>query len=104
MDFRFSQAEEKFRQELLDFLERELPPDWKGGGRATEEGDWSLALQMRRKLALKGWLTMSWPKEYGGQEASALRSLIFNEEMSYHRAPYPSPAPTMSSPFWRLKI
>ena len=87
MDFRFSQAEEEFRQELLDFLERELPPDWKGGGRATEEGDWSLALQMRRKLALKGWLTMSWPKEYGGQEASPLRSLIFNEEMSYHRAP-----------------
>ena len=85
MDFRFSQAEEEFCRELLDFLDRELPPEWRGGDRATD--DWDFTLQMRRKLAQKGWLTMSWPEEYGGQDASPLRSLILNEEMSYHRAP-----------------
>jgi alkylation response protein AidB-like acyl-CoA dehydrogenase len=42
---------------------------------------------MRGKLAQKGWLTIHWPKDYGGQQASSLLSLIFNEEMSYHRAP-----------------
>ena len=30
---------------------------------------------------------MHWPKEYGGQGASPILSLIFNEEMSYHGAP-----------------
>ena len=42
---------------------------------------------MRRKLGAKGWLAMAWPKEYGGQEASPGRTVIFAEEMSYHRAP-----------------
>ncbi len=87
MDFRFSQAEEGFRQELLDFLHRELPSQWEGPVGSTEGNDWDLTLQMRGKLAQKGWLTMHWPKDYGGQQASPLLSLIFNEEMSYHRAP-----------------
>ncbi|MEE8158437.1 MAG: acyl-CoA dehydrogenase family protein [Dehalococcoidia bacterium] len=87
MDFRFSQAEEGFRQELLDFLRRELPSQWEGPVGSTEGNDWDLTLQMRGKLAQKGWLTMHWPKDYGGQQASPLLSLIFNEEMSYHRAP-----------------
>lgn len=87
MDFRFSEQDAAFRQELLDFLEQELPSDWKSNGRATDDWDWDFSLQMRRKLAAKGWLTMSWPEEYGGQDASPLRSLILNEEMSYHRAP-----------------
>ena len=28
MDFRFGEAEEAFRGELLDFLDRELPDEW----------------------------------------------------------------------------
>ena len=42
---------------------------------------------MRRKLADRGWLTMGWPKEYGGQDASPITQLVFNEEMAYYRAP-----------------
>ena len=30
---------------------------------------------------------MAWPKEYGGQGASFMKQVIFNEEMSYHRMP-----------------
>ena len=30
---------------------------------------------------------MAWPKEYGGQGASYMKQVIFNEEMSYHRMP-----------------
>ena len=87
MDFRFSQAEEQFRQELLDFLDKELPLGWKNGGPVEAEEEWDLNLRIRRKLAQRGWLTMHWPKEYGGQGASPILSLIFNEEMSYHGAP-----------------
>ncbi len=30
---------------------------------------------------------MSWPREYGGQEANHIRQLVYNEEMAYNRAP-----------------
>ena len=87
MDFRFSAEDEAFRQQLGEFLRQELPPDWEGGGRYPDEVDWEFTRQTRGKLAQRGWLTMHWPEEYGGQGASPVRSAIFNEEMAYNRAP-----------------
>jgi alkylation response protein AidB-like acyl-CoA dehydrogenase len=87
MDFRFSAEDEAFRQELQGFLEEQLPADWQGGGRYPELEDWDFTLDVRKKLARNGWLTMHWPQEYGGQDASPVKSAIFNEEMSYRRAP-----------------
>ena len=65
----------------------ELPPNWEGAGRWPEEEDWDFTRKMRKKLAQRGWLTMHWPAEYGGEGASPVQSAIFNEEMSYNRAP-----------------
>ena len=87
MDFSFSPEDDRFRQELLEFVNGELPPDWEGLGRHPEEADWDVTLQMRKKLAEKGWLTMHWPEEYGGHGVSPVRSAVFNEEMSYNRVP-----------------
>ena len=87
MEFQFSPEDEKFRQGLRSFVDAELPSDWEGGGRWPEETDWNLTREMRKKLADRGWLTMHWPEEYGGQNASPVRSAIFNEEMAYMRAP-----------------
>jgi len=87
VEFKFSPEDQAFRQELHDFIRQELPPGWEGGGRWPEEQDWDLTRQMRRKMASKGWLTMHWPEQYGGQNASPVRSAIFNEEMAYKRAP-----------------
>ena len=87
MEFKFSPGDETFRQELREFVASELPPEWEGSGRWPEEGDWDLTRAMRKKLAERGWLTMHWPEEYGGQNASPVRSAIFNEEMAYLRAP-----------------
>ena len=87
MDFRFSPDQEHFRTELQEFFKREIPVYSKGVGRATAEGNWELTLAMRKKLADHGWLTMHWPEEYGGEAASPLKSLVFNEEMSYHGVP-----------------
>ena len=87
MDFKLSPEDEAFRHELQEFMARELPSDWEGGGRWPEEYDWDLTREMRKKLAAKGWLTMHWPEEYGGQNTSPVRSVVFNEEMGYMRAP-----------------
>ena len=88
MEFRFTPEEDAFRDELRQFLSQELPDDWVGV--EQDDGDdetWEFTLKMRKKLAAKGWLTMSWPKEYGGQGASPMQQLIFAEEIAYHRAP-----------------
>ena len=38
-------------------------------------------------LAEQGWLGVSWPKQWGGQERSVFEQLAFEEEMSYQGAP-----------------
>jgi len=82
MDFRFSSEEEIFRQEVREFLEQELTPEFREslGGRT-----WSKEFTM--KIGAKGWLSMAWPKEYGGQGRSHMEQLIFNEEMARYKAP-----------------
>ena len=87
MEFKFTPEDDAFRQELRSFVQQELPSDWEGGGRWPEEWDWEFTQDMRQKLARKGWLTMHWPGEYGGQDASPVRSAIYNEELAYLRAP-----------------
>ena len=87
MDFQFSPEDDLFRQELRSFVKSQLPDNWEGGGRWPEEWDWDFTMSLRGKLAEKGWLTMHWPKEYGGQDASPIKSAIYNEELAYMRAP-----------------
>lgn len=88
MRYTFTEEDEKFRQELRGWIRNEIPVNfekWHGVNEAGE--DFEYGLKIRRKLAKKGWLTMAWPKEYGGQGASYMKQVIFNEEMSYHRMP-----------------
>ena len=97
MEFRFNEKEAAFYQEVEDFLKKELPPDWPkqsfhwpgGYGSFQLKADESIeiASQYRRKLVEKGWLTISWPKEYGGREYSYMEQAIFDERTSYYRAP-----------------
>ena len=96
MDFRFSQQEEAFRREVVDFIEKELPANWTQesiywpGGYGTipdfEEIDPRIE-KFRHQLAEKGWLAISWPEEYGGAGRSNIEQAIFYERMSYYRAP-----------------
>mgnify|MGYP003321279887 FL=1 len=84
MNFEFSDDEISFRKELQSWLKEELkdrPQD------TDSDGEWAYGLKMRKKLADKGWLTMAWPEEYGGQGVSHMMQVVFAEEMSYHRAP-----------------
>ena len=93
MDFQFSPEDELFRRELRNFVESQLPENWEGGGRWPEEWDWDFTMSLRGKLAEKGWLTMHWPEEYGGQSASPIKSAIYNEELAYICLLYTSPSP-----------
>ena len=87
MEFKFTAEDEEFRTELRAFMKTELPDPWEGAGRYPEDDDWDLNRVTRQKMAEKGWLTMHWPEEYGGQNASPVKSAIYNEEIAYMRAP-----------------
>tara|TARA_Y100000588_G_scaffold381989_1_gene468621 strand:- start:576 stop:1751 length:1176 start_codon:yes stop_codon:yes gene_type:complete len=87
VEFKFTEQDEEFRKELRAFIKAELPDSWEGAGRYPEEDDWDLNIVIRKKMAEKGWLTMHWPEEYGGQAASPVKSAIYNEEIAYMRAP-----------------
>ena len=85
--------EEAFRKEVQDFLAESLPDDWLGvdpdghSEQAVEELH-QFDLEMRRKLAAKGWLGLQWPKEYGGHEAPMMKQFILEQELIYRGAPY----------------
>src|SRR4030042_5784751 len=89
MEFRFSEQEERLREEIRDFVKAELPPDWALG--MFEEGDsdeeWAFIMSISKKLSQKGWLTMTWPREYGGQGASGWKALVYAEEGGYWGIP-----------------
>ena len=89
MDFSFSPDDRGFRDEVLEFIKNELPPGWAGTGllsEAKDEEEWQFARKMLRKVGTKGWHSVAWPREYGGQE-SATRQFILSEEMYYHELP-----------------
>jgi len=92
LDFRFTEDEEAFRKEVRDFIEKELPLDWPGEDPELPHEDaldevYQLGKEIRRKLAAKGWLGLSWPKEYGGQGATATKELILQVELVYRGVP-----------------
>ncbi|MCH7719342.1 MAG: acyl-CoA dehydrogenase family protein, partial [Chloroflexi bacterium] len=82
MDFAFTPEEEAFRQEVRAFLQAELRDRPPGGPEA-----WQFYRDFIKKLAERGWLTLAWPKEWGGQGASHMKQLVYNEEVSYYDAP-----------------
>ena len=89
MDFRFGEREEALRKEIRQFVKEELPPGW-FSIRLEEEGhdeDWKRAMVMAKKLSERGWLTIAWPKQYGGQGASLWEQLVYNEEIYYWGVP-----------------
>jgi alkylation response protein AidB-like acyl-CoA dehydrogenase len=86
MDFSFTEEEERFRHELKEFISAELPAGWRG----MFVDDACVFDQTRRfcqQLAERGWLTMAWPPEHGGQNASVWKQAILREEMWAHDEP-----------------
>jgi alkylation response protein AidB-like acyl-CoA dehydrogenase len=90
MRFTFTDEQEAFRQELCQFLSRELTPEVVAQHRDSREANgysWEFCMAFRKKLATRGYLGMSWPQEYGGAGKDMISQLILAEEMEYHHAP-----------------
>ena len=88
MDLRFSDAEEAFRLEVRDWVTRTLPEKWKVTNFLNDRDERDRIDQAWDKVLYdKGWAMPSWPKAYGGMDASLAEQLIFFEEMARADAP-----------------
>jgi hypothetical protein len=89
MDFEFTPEERAFQREVRVFLRDNYDPDVMDPAREgmAQLVDTPERRQFMRKLAARGWLGMSWPKEYGGSEAPGMFEYLLNEELGAVAAP-----------------
>ena len=88
MNFELGEKEQALRDEIGEFAKQELPLGWVGTTPIDQEcRDWEIEKCIAKKLAQKGWLVMSWPKEYGGRDASLLEQTVYEMEIGYWGIP-----------------
>ena len=73
---------ETLRLEVRDFLKEEL----RAGTYSPHIGD-GFDQKFSRKVGAKGWIGMTWPKQYGGHERSYLERYVVTEEFLVAGAP-----------------
>jgi alkylation response protein AidB-like acyl-CoA dehydrogenase len=76
-----------FREEVRAFLAEHWNEHRRVEHRRRPIAERGFDRDFTRLLADRGWLGISWPRRWGGQERSAFEQLAFVEEMEYHRAP-----------------
>ena len=94
MDFQYTAEEQALRTEAAEFV----GSNWRDNGKdatslivasydVDDPGEQERIQDFIRKLAAKGWWTMHWPREYGGQAAPLGTQLAYREAMAYAGAP-----------------
>ena len=87
--FRFDPLElppvcETLRGEVRAFIaEEKAAGRWRAGGDFTS----GHSPEFSRRLGARGWIGMTWPKQYGGQERSFLERYVVTEELLAAGAP-----------------
>lgn len=81
----FDDRSDALREEVRDFIASEL----QSGGFTPQADAWVSAADpaFSRKMGTRGWLGMTWPTEYGGQDRPFSHRFIVTEEMLAAGAP-----------------
>ena len=81
----------EFRGRVREWLEQNLGGEFAAlrgqGGPGREHEHFGQRLAWNRHLAAAGWTCLSWPAEYGGQDTTLARQVIFHEEYARSGAP-----------------
>jgi len=88
MRLQYGPEDERFRAELVAWLEANMPGDEmlrEPKLSSAHMPDWARAWQ--RKLFDDGWLVPGWPPELGGRDATPTQQMIYFEEMSRREVP-----------------
>ncbi len=81
------QAANAFRQEVRNWLAVHWDAGAQNRHRAQPFERRGFDPAFSQELGKKGWIAVSWPQQYGGQNRSPLEQFAFVEEMSYAGAP-----------------
>ena len=88
MQLRFTEADERFRDEVADWLTDNLSGEFSSIRHRGGPGDEHVFVEERKawekRLAAGGWTCIGWPEAWGGKGATIEQQVIFNEE--YARA------------------
>ena len=98
----YTPEQEELRRELRVYFSKLMTPE-RVEALSSSEGEMGRGNVYRETVAQMGkdgWLTLSWPKEYGGQARPPMDGLIFTDEAAIAGAPVPfltinSVAPTI---------
>ena len=88
MNFDFSPAEQAFAEEVRGFLRAHPPETFPVDGMDAGYGSGAHSRAFMRALAAQGWLSMTWPRSFGGQERSLMHTLVLFEELASVGAPF----------------
>jgi alkylation response protein AidB-like acyl-CoA dehydrogenase len=89
VDFEFSAEERDFARQVEEFLDEHATPDVADVCRENmaQIVDTPARRAFMKKLSERGWLGMTWPKQYGGQEKEGVYEYILNEALARRGAP-----------------
>jgi alkylation response protein AidB-like acyl-CoA dehydrogenase len=80
---------EAFRSELRAWLDANVPDDLRpeNAARLPEAERVARLRGWQQKLADARWIGITWPREYGGREASIPEQIVYTQEMARAQAP-----------------
>jgi alkylation response protein AidB-like acyl-CoA dehydrogenase len=84
-----TESSKEFRQLARTWLEKTVPPEWRGATAEThgEANFLEIRKAWGKRLHEGGWLGLSWPKQYGGRGLSLIEEVCFGEEEARAKAP-----------------
>jgi len=88
MDFGWSVEEQAFAAEVRAFLAEHPPEAFPEDGTDAGYGSGAHSHAFMQALGERGWLTLHWPRELGGQERPLSYLLILLEELAAAGAPF----------------
>jgi alkylation response protein AidB-like acyl-CoA dehydrogenase len=89
VDFEFSEEQQAFAKEVAAFCDAHDDPEIFDVTRENmaQIVDTPKRRAFMKELGRRGWLGITWPKEYGGQEGEGVYEYILNEELAGRGGP-----------------
>ncbi len=91
MHLSYSVEQQQLRSRLRAYFAELMSPEVREALAMTdgEYGDGKVYRDIVRRLGQDGWLTLGWPRKYGGGDRSMLDQLIFTDEAAVAGVPVP---------------